>query len=280
MTADSLAIVYGLASAAVWGAGDFSGGLAAKRTDVFRVVLFAHVVGLCAMFGLALYFGERAPTYYDLLFGALAGLAGMIGVLAFYQGLSQSRMGVVAPIAAMVTAIIPIAVGIWYEGIPLSSQLIGFGIALYAVWLLAGGEGMANVKWRELSFPIVAGFGFAFFLVFIDRVTDSAVFWPLAASRGASIAFLLALSLFRPTKSPPSVNQWPIIAAAGIFDAGGNAFFTLAAQAGRLDIASVLSSLYPATTVLLAWFLLGERLTARQWWGAGLALVALVLITI
>ena len=280
MTPESLSIFYGIASAAVWGTGDFCGGLAAKRTDVYRVVLLAHLFGLFVMAGLALGLKEQMPTATDLLFGALAGLGGMMGVLAFYQGLSQSRMGVIAPIAAIVTAIIPITVGMWSEGVPPTFQLLGMGLALFAVWFLAGSDGLAGVQWRELGYPALAGIGFALFLLLINQVTDGSVFWPLVAARSASSCFLFVVTRFRPSSQMPGWNQLIIIALAGLFDAGGNALFTLAAQSGRLDIASILSSLYPASTVLLAWLILGERLSVAQRWGAGLAFVALVLITL
>lgn len=284
MTSETLAILYGLTSAAVWGTGDFTGGLATKRVDVYRVVLLAHFIGLILFMSLALLTGEALASRADLLYGAVAGLAGMVGLLALYRGLADNGMGITAPLAAVVTAVIPIIVGAMIEGPPSSIQLVGFSVGLVAVWFLAGSEEGGGIHWRQLTLPIVAGVGFGFFLVLIDRVSGSALFWPLTASRAASVVFLVVVIQRRPQSSLTlagiGMGVLPLILLSGVFDAGGNAFAMLAAQTGRLDIASILSSLYPASTVLLAWLLLGERLSLPQRWGAVLALAAVVLITV
>lgn len=283
MTSETLAIIYGLASAAVWGTGDFAGGLAAKRTDVYRVVLLAHFIGLLLFAGLALIVGEAFPTLVDLIYGALAGIAGMVGLLALYRGLAENDMGITAPLAAVVTAVIPIIVGLFIEGLPTTLQLFGFGVGLIAVWFLASSTEGSGIRWQDLTLPLIAGIGFGFFLVLIDRVAGGSLFWPLTAARVASVLCLVVVIVQRRESSLSlagiGLSVFPFILISGVFDAGGNAFAMLAAQTGRLDIASILSSLYPATTVLLAWIFLGERLTVPQRWGAALALVAVVLIT-
>ena len=278
MPTATLSIIYGLASALVWGAGDFCGGLATKQTNVYRVALLAHGLGVVIMAACALLFHERAPTPSDLFFGVTGGIAGLVGLLAFYQGLSQGNMGVTAPVAAIVTAVIPIVVGAVKEGAPPPLQLLGFGLALAAVWLLAGSTNLASARWREFRLPVLAGMGFALFYVLFDNVGVGSVFWPLTGARIASVLILGLIVGRAPRKGFPARTQWPIVALAGLFDAAGNIFFVLAAQAGRLDIAAVLSSLYPATTLLLARFLLDERLTPLQRWGAGLAVAALMMI--
>jgi len=129
-----------------------------------------------------------------------------------------------------------------------------------------------------LGLTVTAGLGFGAFFVLIDRVSESAVLWPLAAARIASVGFLLMLTVARRGWERPAINLLPLIVLSGIFDTGGTTFFALATRMGRLDIATVLSSLYPAATVLLAWLFLKERLVPRQWLGVVAALVALVLI--
>lgn len=281
MSSATLAIVYGLAAALVWGAGDFSGGIATKRTNVYLVVLLSHTVGWVMMLGLALLFNEPFPIPIDLLWGALAGLGGMMGVLLFYSSLARTSMGVVAPIAAVSTTILPTIIGIITEGLPSLLTLAGFTLAIVAIWFLAGAGKMENVTPRDLLLPMFAGFGFAFFIIFIDRVSTGSVFWPLVAARTASVSVLTIFILTRSQKiALPKLRDAPAIIGAGIFDGGGNALLALATQAGRLDIASMLSSLYPASTVLLARIFLGERLTKMQLFGVGLALIALILIAL
>ena len=119
---------------------------------------------------------------------------------------------------------------------------------------------------------------YAFFLIVIGRMSETAILWPLAAARLASIGMLLVAAVLTRQKEKLSIRQLPLMALAGLFDMGGNTFYALAAQVGRLDTAAVLSSLYPAATVLLARFILKERLTHQQWLGVVAALAAVVLI--
>jgi len=146
------------------------------------------------------------------------------------------------------------------------------------VWLLSRtGEG-ARIQGYELGLPLIAGLGFGLFLVGIDHVSDAAILWPLAAARIASIAMLLAVLTLTRHGAKPALVHLPLMVLAGLCDTAGNACYALAAQVGRLDVAAVLSSLYPAATVLLAHFVLQEQLTRRQGIGVLAALLAVVLI--
>jgi len=275
---DVLAIAYGLASAASWGSGDFSGGFATRRGNVYSVVIVSQLIGAIFLVALAFTLREKIPSPDNLLLGAMAGISGGIGLVALYRGLAGGRMGVVAPVAAVVTAVIPILVSLFKEGLPSTSQLMGFGCALIGVWLLSSSGDGGRIRARELGLAVTAGLGFGLFFIFIHRVSQSAVLWPLVAARTASVSFLFIFAMGRRSWMRPARTQLPIIALAGILDTGGNAFFALAARAGRLDTAAVLSSLYPAATVLLAWLILKERLLPLQWLGVLAALAALVFI--
>lgn len=242
------------------------------------MVIISQLAGMISLIGLALWLAEPFSTWSDLLLGAAAGIAGVIGLTALYRGLAVSQMGVVAPTAAVVTGVMPVLVGLIIEGIPTLFQLIGFALALIAVWLISQGNGEVSFRWRDLGLPVIAGIGFGLFFIFIDRVSVGAVLWPLVAARVASITLLFIFVIATRRVQLPAANQFPMMILAGIFDTGGNAFFTLAAQLGRLDISAVLSSLYPATTVILAWAILKERLRFQQWVGVALALVAVILI--
>ncbi len=280
MTAEVVTIIYALTSSLTWGTGDFSGGLASKHTPVLVVILLAQLIGVISLLGVIAVLGEPFPHGFDLLLGAAGGISGAIGLTAFYRGLAISPMGVVAPIAAAISAMVPVAISFFLDGLPAVTQMMGLGLAIVAIWVISQGGETASLDLRQLVLPVIGGLGFAGFFIIIDRVSDGVVFWPLVAARSASLLLLTALILSLRRWQTPSRRRLPVILLAGVFDTAGNTFFALAANAGRLDIAAVLSSLYPATTVLLAWFFLKERLTGRQWMGVIAALVAVVLIAL
>lgn len=273
------AALFGLLSAASWGTGDFAGGLATKKSSAYFVVLLSQIIGVILLAILALLTGERSPHPTDLLWGMSGGLAGLIGLVALYQGLARGRMGVVAPLAAIVTTIPPLLVSFWLEGWPGLRPLFGFGLALLAVWLISRSQEEGSIARQDFILAGVAGLGFGLFYVLLDQVSAGAVLWPLVGARLASISVMGLLVLIWRPRPRPTWRQFPIILLSGLGDTGGNAFFLLAAQAGRLDVAAILSSLYPATTVLLAWLILKERLQGEQWWGVAAALLAVILIT-
>jgi drug/metabolite transporter (DMT)-like permease len=269
---------FGLASALSWGAGDFSGGLASKRSPVFGVVLTSQGIGLVLLVSLALLSGEPLPATANLFWGAAAGLAGGLGLLVFYRGLARGPMGVVAPVNAVVSAGVPVLWAAAFEGLPAARQLAGFGLALLAVWLVSRSGDGVTIHPRDLGLPLLSGLGFGAFLIIIGEVSATAVYWPLTAARLASISLLLVITALRRQQALPNRRLLPLLALVGLCDTGGNAFYALATQAGRLDVAAVLSSLYPAVTVLLARFVLKEPVSARQWIGVAAATVAVGLI--
>jgi drug/metabolite transporter (DMT)-like permease len=264
------AVLLGLASAASWGAGDFSGGLASRRAPVLGVLVVGQLAGTALIALTALVLGELAPPAEAIAWAVSAGASGAIGLAALYRGLAIGRMAVVAPVSAVLSAAIPVAWGMAHEGLPTASKLAGFVLAIAGIWLVARtgekGEGRSG-----LGLAIVAGCGFGGFLVLMHGAAQGGTFWPLAAARATSVALALAIALARRRAWRPARAALPLVLLSGAFDAGGNAFFVLAAQAGRLDVASVLSSMYPASTVVLAALLLRERVSRPQ--GAGIAAV-------
>ena len=133
---EALAITYGLSSAITWGAGDFSAGFASRKSGVISVVLFSQLIGAAFLFLLAMVFSESLPPLRDMVFGGLAGVFGVLGLIALYEGLSRGRMGIVAPLSAIVTALIPISFAFFKEGLPRIPQILGLALALSSVWLL------------------------------------------------------------------------------------------------------------------------------------------------
>lgn len=267
-----------LLSAASWGSADFAGGLAAKKANVFRIVALAHGFGLVSMLLLAWITGEQVPPARDLYWGAAAGIAGAFGIAALYKGLAVGRMGIVAPVAAVVTGIIPVLVGMRTEGLPTVVQLAGFALALLSIWLVARPDGQVDTH-RGLGLAIAAGISFGLFLVFGKEAGHHAVFWPMVAARSASVVLMAAIVGFAASDPRPLKPALASILFSGLLDSAGNALFIAASRHGRLDVAAVLSSLYPASTVILARVLLKERISRLQTVGILGALLAVALIS-
>jgi uncharacterized membrane protein len=273
-------VLFGLSASLCWGSGDFCGGLASRHSKATSVVTIAHATGFLLMVVLAVIWREPFPTSFDLIWGVLAGLAGVIGLVAFYSALSLGRMGIIAPVSAVLTATIPVLFSAFTQVQPSPIQIAGFALALFAIVFISRPES-AKGRPRGIWLALLAGCGFGTFFVLISRVHQDETFWPLAVARLTSVLFLLCMASVRRDRvrlEGRSVVP-PLVLLAGILDAIGNAFFVLAAHSGRLDIASILSSLYPAATVLLAALVLRERVTRIQTFGILLALLAIPLIS-
>ena len=267
-----------LSAAAIWGGGDFSGGIATRRANVFRVVAGAHACGLLLMLGLAWWSGEPMPPFSSLLWGVAAGITGAFGIAALYKGLAVGRMGVVAPVASVITAVLPVLFGFRTEGMPDRIQLLGFAVALVSIWVVARPDGEIDSH-RGLGLAILAGVMFGLFLVSGKQAGHDGVFWPLVAARTASTLLMLIIVGLSPRDSRPLRPALIPIVLSGLCDSGANALFIAATRHGRLDVAAVLSSLYPASTVILARVLLKERISRMQSLGIVGALVAVALIS-
>ncbi|HEY6408733.1 MAG TPA: DMT family transporter [Ktedonobacteraceae bacterium] len=279
MNHNLITVLLGLSASLSWGAGDFSGGLAARRANVMSVVIVAYTLGLALLIVLALVWSEPFPSAFDMFWGTVAGLAGAVGLVAFYQALAVGRMGITAPIAAVLAASLPVIFSAFFVGLPNFFQLSGFALALIAVWFISRPE-KAVGRPKGLGLALLAGLGFGSFFILIDQVSPHTIFWPLAAARLSSLIFLLAIVLIRRQDVLPKKSAYPFAMLAGALDVAGNAFFVLAIHSGRLDVAAILSSLYPAVTVILASIFLKERLTRFQGIGIIVALVAIPLISI
>lgn len=274
---DLAAPALGLASAASWGAGDFCGGLASKRAPLLGVLVVGYATGAALVAAAALLTGEPAPPAAALGWALAAGASGTVGLGALYRGLAVGRMAVVAPVSAVLSAALPVAWGAAAEGPPPAAKLAGFALALLGIWLVARPAGGAPDR-RGLGLALLAGCGFGAFLVLMGRAGAAGPFWPLAAARATSLAMVLAAAWLRGGAWSPPRGALPLVLLSGALDAGGNAAFVLASRAGRLDVAAVLSSLYPASTLLLAALLLRERVGLGQGLGIAAVLGAIALI--
>lgn len=274
-----ISIFYGLVSAITWGAGDFNGGMAAKRSNPYGVVMIAHAISLVLLIALALALGDPLPQGTDWLWGGAAGICGAVGLVLLYKALASGQMSVAAPVSALVAAALPVLVGFVTDGLVGWLTLIGFALALVAVWLISGGAGL-GFDFKRFVMPVVAGVSFGGFFIFIHFASSVSTLWPLVAVRVVSVTGLLLFSLVTRQNWIPARESWLPIFLSSILDTAGNAFYVLSAQTGRMDVAAVLGSLYPGSTVALAWMILKEKISIPQWVGIAIALVAIVMISI
>ena len=274
-------IFLALIAAATWGGGDFSGGLASRRSNLFQVLVITSVTGIVLLMGCALLSGEALPASNDVLWALAAGLSGAIGIAALYQALALGNAASVAPTSAVLCALLPVVFTMLTSGLPGTTQLIGFLLALPGIWLVAQSGNEINEATRRKSILLawLAGTTFGGFFILIAQVQQGAVFFPLVISRFVTLGVALLL-LFLNHSKLPSFRRNPIALLGGLLDTSGNIFYLLAHQFIRLDVVAVISSFYPATTVLLSRLVLKESTTRRQWVGVVLCLGAIVLITL
>jgi drug/metabolite transporter (DMT)-like permease len=288
MDPQTAVVVLGLASAAAWGSADFGGGIAGRRAPLFGVILFTQLIGCGLALGLAVVRAEPAPAPRDLAIALAGGVVGATGIWALYLGLSTGRMGVVAPISGVLSAVVPVGAGIVLQGLPGPAALGGIALALVAVVLVSaspGGGGPATGRIdrvagipNDVAIGLLAGVSLGSLNLVISRLTPGSVFAPLVVVRLTEAALIgtIILTARRAWRVPRGV--WPLAVLVGGLDMAGNGLFILAAQAGRLDIAAILSSLYPVTTLVLAAIVLKERVVGIHAIGVAAALVAIVLV--
>jgi drug/metabolite transporter (DMT)-like permease len=232
--------------------------------------------------------GETAPTTADLGWSVLGGITGGIGISALYRGLAVGRMGIVAPVTGVIAALIPVAAGIAIEGLPPTLVLVGIGLAIVAVILVSrvrdetplSSDPAATPAPSGLGLALMAGVAIGSFSVAAAQISDGHAFGPLVVIRGAEAVLVGGAVIVTGAAWRPARPLVPVISAVGLLDMAGNGAFILAVQAGALAVAAVLSSLYPVTTVVLAWLVLHERVTRTHAAGIALAMAAIACIAI
>ncbi|MFI6507313.1 EamA family transporter [Streptosporangium sp. NPDC050855] len=273
------AVILATACAVVYGTADFLGGLATRRAQVFAVVVLSQAAGLVLALAL-LPVLPGTPTLATLAWGAASGISGAVAVLLFYRALATGVMSVVAPITATVSAVLPVLFGLAVGERPSPVALGGVVLALLAVLLVSRGssEETSSGGYRSVLASVAAGAGFGGFFILLAQVPEGGGIWPLIGARVASVAAigLLALAAGRTLRPAPGAPAF--ILGAGILDMVANVLFMLAQQRGMLSLVGVLVSLYPASTLLLARQVLGERLNTVQVVGVGFTLGAVALI--
>jgi drug/metabolite transporter (DMT)-like permease len=277
-----VAVVLALASALVYGAADFCGGMASRRATAFVVVALSQAAGLVALLAVLPVVGG-SPTSADLAWGAAAGLAGSGGLVLFYRALAAGVMSVVAPVTALTAAAVPVLVGLVLGERLAPWAAVGIALALVAVVLVAAEGGLPTVRTARsagLLPALAAGLGFGVFFVLLDRTSPESTLWPLLASRSVSVVLVLVLGLAVRASLRIHGRTTMLVVLAGVLDMAANALFLVATQQGQLAITGVLASLYPVSTVVLAQMVLRERLVRVQVAGLATAAVAVVLISL
>jgi drug/metabolite transporter (DMT)-like permease len=283
-----------LAAAVLWGGGDFSGGMSVKRAGgtmgaALRVILLSHSVSLCVLVAIALARGDAFPHGAPLAWGLMAGAMAGVALACFYVALSRGAMGASAALSGLLAAAIPAAVSEMSEGSPGVLRLVGFLVAGLAIWLIAAGPNPEATPADKGTFwlAVAGGVGFGFYFVALKFAGTAGLVWPLATCRMGSLtvcSLLLAAMALRDSAGAVRVRITRTVAwwamGAVVLDTSGNLLFISATRAGRLDVAAVLASLYPASTILLAAWMLRERPTLRQGVGMAVAAAAVVMITL
>jgi len=278
-----LSILFGLTSALTWGAADFCGGLASRKGKTYQAVLFGEATGLSLLLVAALFFGEPPLSWSAWLMCSFAGVLGVLSLLLFFHALTRGRMGIAATVSALTATILPVSAGSLLEGFPGGWTFAGFALALVAIWFISrpdGGPISLRVRLADLSLPLIAGACFGLYLILVDQSSQGHLLWPMIAARTAGTLTMIIYTLAGRKSFLSPGKAWPFMLLYGLLDVTGNGLYILAGQAGRMDVAAVLVSLYPGSTVLLAGLFLHERLSRLQMAGILVAMAAIVLMMI
>jgi drug/metabolite transporter (DMT)-like permease len=268
-----------LLSALTFGSADFLGGIATRKSGrVFPVVVISQVAGLTMVLAvLAVAGGELIRD--DIGWAAGGGVAGSIGLVLLYRGLSIGTMSVVAPLSAILTAVVPVAWGLITGERPSAVAFAGIPLALLAIALVGGTRPSQFRQGPGMLEGIGAGVGFGVFFILITN-SESTELWTLTFARLASISVIIAVALLSRASLRPAPGSGWLILGIGTIDTLANLLFLMAERRGLLTLVSVITALYPASTVLLARIFLHESLSRTQWIGLVLAAVGVGLISV
>jgi len=272
---------YSVAAVFLWGSADFAGGVGSRRANAFVLTAFSHVCGFALMLAIALAHPGAFPDRASIFWALAAGAVGGFSLAIFYRALASGQMGLTAPIAALLGAAIPTMVDIALEGAPSRWSIGGFGLAILAIWLITRpepqGQNDEAGRPKGVVTAALAGVGFAGFYLCIHQASGSPAWLAVVSRVGSFTATAIAVLA---TRAPLGIDR-PAAAlgmVAGCFDIAASALFIYASQRGRLDEVVVITSLYPAITVLLARVVLKEHFSRWKFIGLLAALAAVPMI--
>ena len=269
-------ILFSLGAVATWGVADFTGGYAARRANAYVVATIAHASAMILVITLAISTHAAFPSRMSVLWSLAAGLSGGAALAFFYRALATGKMGLTAPVSAVLGAAVPTAFTIVTEGAPGALRIAGFVLAGIGIWLISRTQD--NTRPDGIGLALLAGVGFAGFFLCTKQAGNASSFWIAAFAKAASLGLTIPIVLlgrsFRNIYRPSA----RLAVLAGCLDVTGSVLFIRASQTGRLDTAVVLSSLYPVVTVLMAKIILQEHFTRWKAIGMVAALLAVPMI--
>jgi drug/metabolite transporter (DMT)-like permease len=268
---------FSLTAMLIWGASDFSGGIGARRTNAFVFTAAVHLSGIVLLYPVIQIAHATFPTGETVVWALASGAIGGISLALFYRALASGNMGLTAPVSAVLGAGIPTIITAFAEGFPGYRHLAGFLLAGVGVWLISRTEGESG-RPKGLGLAVIAGIGFACFYLCVHQAGAGSALWIAWISRCASLVVTTIFVLVGRQKGRLAGSVLAVAIFTGFLDITGSALFVRASQAGRLDTAVVLSSLYPAITVLLARFFLHEHFSRGRTVGMLAALAAVPLV--
>ena len=261
---------------------DFLGGLMTRRMAVLVVICVSQTAGLAVIAITVALVGESAPDAAFVPYAALAGLAGVCGLSAFYRGLAVGKMSVVAPISSM-AVLVPVVVGVATGDRPSAVQGVGAVLGIAGIALAsreAAEEAERDTRIATgVGLALVSGLAFGSFFALMDVAADHDPLWANLVNRGTSLSLaLLALAVLRPGFGGLGRPEIPVLVSIGVLEMTANVSFAFAATEGLLSLTSIIASLYPVVVVFLSWLFLHERLQSSQKAGIAAALVGVALI--
>jgi drug/metabolite transporter (DMT)-like permease len=273
-----MAYLLAIASAGLYGAADFLGGLASRRASTISVVVWSQASGLAMLLLVLPLLPDASPSRSDLVWGATAGIAGSVGVGLLYRALAIGTMAVVAPTTAVCAVVIPVIAGMLAGERLAALTIAGMGLAMVAIVLVSQEQGTTHLARKGIGIAFLSGVAIGFFFLALARTSPAAGMWPLVTSRATSLVLFWALGLAtaQSMRMPAAVTR--IAVGGGGLDMAANALYLAATRYAALSVVVTLASLYPASTVILARVVLRERLSALQISGVVCALAAIVLI--
>jgi drug/metabolite transporter (DMT)-like permease len=272
-----VAAALALLSSLLWGTSDFLGGTASRRAAALAVVGGSQLIGLVGIAVVAVVAGEWDSPRDYVPWAVAGGIVGMVALVAFYAALAEGTMGVVAPIAAL-GLVVPVGYGLLQGERPSVLAFVGIGVAIAGIVLASGPELSGGAAVRPLLLAVLAAVGFGVVLVVIYRGSETSALMTLVGMRVTSVTLIAAAALATRSLGGLHPSHLPVLAAMGFADVGANWASAVASTEGLESIVAVLSSLYPAVTVLLARGFQGERMQPIQNGGVGVALVGVILI--